>query len=456
MKLRPFPNRLRVLATLGLALVLVSGLSLPVQASTEDVAMFHEELAQYGQWMDYENYGPVWYPNQVEEGWRPYANGRWVPSEQGYLFESQEPWSWATYHYGNWMPTQNYGWVWSPGRTWYPHTVSWRTSEEYVGWAPVPPPNYVPPPQYSPPGGYYPGRPAADLLTAPFFIFARAASFLLGFGQPFAPGYSYNNCGCLAPPAFVPVCYQRTLFLNNYFVNPFYPRGFFAFGPPFPWITRVAQINTVTFNNVVRDVRLNQIHNVVPPAGVLDRRAGLRQIVPEALAHGKSLPLPKQAPDVKVAQANLARPNVAALPKDAPRLTAQIPKASTGMTSRGRAAGDLPPKAAHELTPQMSREIKSLPQAGSRGMKSEGPKAAQSKGVKAGKAPEAGRSPAAQKAQPRRTPEVRGGKEGQRPPAMGPKAAPAQGRAQPGQQARPKTRPQQKGQQQKGQQQGPR
>jgi hypothetical protein len=292
----------------------------------------------------------------------------------------------------------------------------------------------------------------ADLLTAPFFIFARAASFLLGFGQPFAPGYSYNNCGCLAPPAFVPVCYRRTLFLNNFFVNPFYPRAFFAFGPPFPWITRVARINTATFNNVVRDVRLNHIHNVVPPAGVLDRRAGLRQIVPEALAHGKPLPVPKQAPDVKVAQANLARPNVAALPKDAPRLTAQIPKASQEMTSRGRAAGGLPPRAAHELTPQMSREIKSLPQAGSPGMKTEGRKPGQSKSVKAGKAPEAaqGRPPAAEKAQPRRTPEVRGGKEGQRPPAMAPKTAPAPGPA------RPKPRAQPKGQQQKGQQQGPR
>src|SRR5512136_2221648 len=116
---------------LGLGLVPIGIIGAgPAQAGMEDVSMFYEELSPYGQWVDYENYGPVWYPTQVEQDWRPYVNGRWVPTDQGYIFETQEAWGWATYHYGNWMPTDAYGWVWVPGRTWYPSTVTWRNSPE--------------------------------------------------------------------------------------------------------------------------------------------------------------------------------------------------------------------------------------------------------------------------------------------------------------------------------------
>ena len=164
----------------------------------------------------------------VEESFRPYVDGRWNLTEQGFMFETTEPWAWATYHYGNWMPTEGYGWVWVPGRTWYPSTVEWRTSPEdapvdtsYVGWAPIPPPNYVQTQAYGAPsyypgysGGapsYYPGAPVSDALTSPFWIFARAASFLLGFGQPYAPNYSYMNSGVLVPPSYVPVFSSSTM-----------------------------------------------------------------------------------------------------------------------------------------------------------------------------------------------------------------------------------------------------
>ncbi len=151
MKGKQRPLGFIVVLALGLALVLGGGFTRPAMASSEDVAMFYDDLGQYGQWVDYENYGPVWSPSNVNEDWRPYTDGRWVPTNDGYVFESQEPWGWATYHYGNWMPTPGYGWVWAPGRTWYPSTVDWRTSPEdapvdtsYVGWAPIPPPDYVP------------------------------------------------------------------------------------------------------------------------------------------------------------------------------------------------------------------------------------------------------------------------------------------------------------------------
>ena len=230
---RPFKGFTAALTLiLSLALVLGAGFRQPAQAGTEDAAMFYQELAQYGEWVDYENYGPVWHPTQVDPEWRPYVNGRWVPTEQGQVFETQEPWGWATYHYCNWMPTTSYGWVWVPGRTWYPSTVDWRTTPEdtpkeaaYVGWAPIPPPNYVPPPipAYEPAGGYFPGSPVADLITAPFYVFAEAASFLLGLGQAMTPSYTYVGAGILAPPVYVPAFLPQTVLVPNYVTPAYYP-----------------------------------------------------------------------------------------------------------------------------------------------------------------------------------------------------------------------------------------
>jgi len=155
---RQRPRGFMVALALAFALVLGPGFTGAAEAASEDVAMFYDDLSQYGQWVEYEKYGPVWRPSQVPEDWRPYTNGRWVPTTDGNVFESEEPWGWATYHYGNWMPTEANGWVWVPGRTWYPATVEWRSSPEsepvetsYVGWAPTPPPNYEPPPSYASP-----------------------------------------------------------------------------------------------------------------------------------------------------------------------------------------------------------------------------------------------------------------------------------------------------------------
>ncbi len=126
---RRSPGVMAILA-ITLALALGSGFSQSARAASVDVAMFYDDLAPYGQWVDYQDYGPVWVPSNVSDDWRPYTDGRWVPTDDGYVFESEEPWAWATYHYGNWMPTSGYGWVWSPGRTWYPSTVEWRTTPD--------------------------------------------------------------------------------------------------------------------------------------------------------------------------------------------------------------------------------------------------------------------------------------------------------------------------------------
>ncbi len=316
MKQKPRPGFLMVLLFQTiLALALTDG----VHAATEDVAMFYEELAPYGNWVDYGNYGPVWYPNRVTENWRPYLDGRWVPSDGGWVFETTEPWGWATYHYGNWMPTEDYGWVWVPGSTWYPSTAAWRTSDDYIGWAPVPPPNYVPPPAYYPTGGYYPGAPILSLITAPFWIFARVAGFLLGFGQPYAPGYSYYNCGCLAPFGTIPSIYPRTSFLDNYYYPGYAPYAYYAYGPSYPFISRVCNVPIVRINNYVRRRKIRDIRQAIPPRYVLERRPFLRRALPQGLREGRDFRV-SRVRDVSRAQQRLVRPNVIRPPRDLPEV----------------------------------------------------------------------------------------------------------------------------------------
>ena len=102
---------------------------------------FYTKLEPYGAWREVSDYGYVWQPNESERSrnWRPYTNGRWVYTDAGWTWNSEEPFGWATYHYGRWARLRSVGWVWIPGDEWAPAWVSWRTSDDYVGWAPLPP-----------------------------------------------------------------------------------------------------------------------------------------------------------------------------------------------------------------------------------------------------------------------------------------------------------------------------
>ena len=104
-----FPKSLHALIIILAICIPASGLTLSgvtqVYAASADVALFQEVLSKYGQWLNYGKYGLVWRPGQVDRNWQPYSNGRWVPTQEGYVFETDEPWGWATYHYGNWLPT---------------------------------------------------------------------------------------------------------------------------------------------------------------------------------------------------------------------------------------------------------------------------------------------------------------------------------------------------------------
>jgi hypothetical protein len=103
---------------------------------------FYDELTPYGTWVDVEGYGPCWQPTVVvaNSGWRPYFDGgHWVYTDCGWYWLSDYSWGWAPFHYGRWFQHQRLGWCWLPDRVWGPSWVSWRYTEGYCGWAPMPP-----------------------------------------------------------------------------------------------------------------------------------------------------------------------------------------------------------------------------------------------------------------------------------------------------------------------------
>lgn len=110
-------------------------------SETGSYATFYRKLDLYGDWMETSDYGYVFQPRQAAQSrdWRPYTNGRWVYTDAGWTWLSDEKFGWATYHYGRWIRLRSVGWVWVPGEQWAPAWVSWRRGNDYVGWAPLPP-----------------------------------------------------------------------------------------------------------------------------------------------------------------------------------------------------------------------------------------------------------------------------------------------------------------------------
>jgi hypothetical protein len=57
------------------------------------------------------------------------------------MWVSEDPWGDIPYHYGRWAYDADYGWIWVPDDdlVWAPAWVSWRSNDDFVGWAPLPP-----------------------------------------------------------------------------------------------------------------------------------------------------------------------------------------------------------------------------------------------------------------------------------------------------------------------------
>jgi len=111
----------------------------PVPAVGMDVSYFYESLSPYGIWVYHPVHRYVWVPSSMLLNWRPYTQGQWVWTDYGWTWSSHFAWGWGPFHYGRWGWESDFGWYWVPGTVWGPCWVTWRHSDFYVGWAPLPP-----------------------------------------------------------------------------------------------------------------------------------------------------------------------------------------------------------------------------------------------------------------------------------------------------------------------------
>ena len=73
------------------------------------VAYFRDDLAPYGRWFQVPTYGWAWRPYNVATNWEPYTVGRWLYTDYGWTWVSDEPWGRSPYHYGRRLWDDRYG-----------------------------------------------------------------------------------------------------------------------------------------------------------------------------------------------------------------------------------------------------------------------------------------------------------------------------------------------------------
>jgi hypothetical protein len=100
---------------------------------------FYNALAPYGQWIETNDGLMVWHPTFLDRTWAPYTYGNWEWTNDGWYWNSDEPFGYITYHYGRWYNDEYYGWIWVPDDQWAPAWVEWRYDDDNIGWAPLPP-----------------------------------------------------------------------------------------------------------------------------------------------------------------------------------------------------------------------------------------------------------------------------------------------------------------------------
>ena len=72
------------------------------------------DLDIHGTWYTVPGTGPVWQPENADEGFDPYGYGNWVYVNTGYVFASGYSWGWTPFHCGAWQYFGGFGWGWSP------------------------------------------------------------------------------------------------------------------------------------------------------------------------------------------------------------------------------------------------------------------------------------------------------------------------------------------------------
>ncbi len=133
-------HKLLLLALTFTALAPLAPLAPSARAESEvSFEFFYDNLSPYGDWVEVGDYGTCFRPRDVDADWSPYTDGYWSYTDAGWTWISYEDFGDITYHYGRWVRTDDVGWCWVPDYEWGPAWVSWRKSDDHVGWAPLPP-----------------------------------------------------------------------------------------------------------------------------------------------------------------------------------------------------------------------------------------------------------------------------------------------------------------------------
>ncbi len=136
---------MKLKALLFLLLVALLPLAAPRTAQARaDVSFdyFYDALLPYGEWIEVEGYGDCWHPTDVDADWVPYSDGYLAFTDAGWTWVGYEEFAGIVYHYGRWLKVKAVGWCWVPDYEWGPAWLSWRTNDDYIGWAPLPPRAY--------------------------------------------------------------------------------------------------------------------------------------------------------------------------------------------------------------------------------------------------------------------------------------------------------------------------
>jgi hypothetical protein len=314
--------------------MLAFGASALQQARGQEISVdyFYDNLSG-GNWIDVEGYGYGWQPDLAvnDQNWRPYADGYWAYTDDGWTWISYEDFGWATYHYGRWANLSDYGWVWFPGEDldWGPAWVSWRTGSDYVGWAPLPPRG---------PGVVYAGRPIGPQVDIEFDIGPEYYNFceVRYIGEPVLRNY-------IAPRVQNVTYINNTVNVTNITVQN---NVVYNYGPNYE-VLSAASARPIQRLNIERQSATNL--SAAAKSGTLTKVQGNKLVVaaPQKLAKAPPSAKPPTV-KTKVAQPKLNRgwtgvPNEAQLKQ---KIKTENPKNIPPPTrAAARGAGSPPPVA---------------------------------------------------------------------------------------------------------------
>jgi Family of unknown function (DUF6600) len=151
-------------------------------------------LSQYGNFVQHPKYGEAWVPTAVPTGWHPYPPCHWVNTKQyGWYYNDETRWGQVVHHYGRWTHDAQFGWIWVSGSEFSPAWVLWRTSPQWIGWAPL--------------------SPDADLQDVANQPAGSDTGWIFMETQKFDQGCT--GAGVVAPAANIPVILGQTHFVTN-------------------------------------------------------------------------------------------------------------------------------------------------------------------------------------------------------------------------------------------------